>query len=187
MTPKRSRWASMNAQISGAAGRAPARKTRRGSQDLDGALQLAHLAPQLADLLRRLRGQLRADAPHRRRPWRSHLRSVSRLIPSRLVTALIAAYPRSACSPTSRTAPGLSVLVVLDWHERDILPTLGRICEIQGGSHCVPARGTCRRAWSCRLSSGPLVVGGGSGWRGSPRGGPSRRAWTQPGPLGRGA
>ncbi|SRR5208283_3159103 len=51
----------MNAQINGAAGRAPARKTRRRRQDLDRPLQLVHLALELADLPRSLRA-------HPRRP-----------------------------------------------------------------------------------------------------------------------
>jgi len=62
--------------------------------------------------------------------------------PSRPATALIAAYSESQSAACSRTQPdrlGLRVLVILDWHERDILPNLGKMSEIRDGS---PVPGT---------------------------------------------
>ena len=80
----------MNAQISGAAGRAPREETRGRRQDLDRALQLGHLAPQLADLPGGLESP--GAPPSSTAACRIHLRSVSALIPSRRATAVIAAY-----------------------------------------------------------------------------------------------
>jgi hypothetical protein len=66
-------------------------KTRGRLQDLDGALQLGVLALQLADLPAVFVGTPGAW-PASTSAWRSHLRSVSALIPSRPAIARIAAY-----------------------------------------------------------------------------------------------
>src|SRR5258708_15519807 len=90
-TPKRSRWASMNWQITGAAGRAPARRkpTRRAGSMVRSSLPTLRLSSRTS-----LDDSVVTPGawPSSTAAWRIHLRSVSALIPSRPATALIAAY-----------------------------------------------------------------------------------------------
>lgn len=69
----------------------PREETRGRLEDLDSLLQLAVLAAKLLDLPSRLAGHPGAW-PSSISAWRTHLRSVSAVIPSRLATAVIAAY-----------------------------------------------------------------------------------------------
>jgi hypothetical protein len=162
----------MNAQINGAAGRAPARKTCRGRENLDRPLQLADLAPQLADLPGGLRGHPRrlplidsslAQPPAQR--LRAHPQPPGhrgdRRVLRRVIAGVLAHQPDRL---------GLRVLVVPDWHERAILPKVGSMHETRDGSRLslagsrVLARQWCpaakRPPQSWPVASGdPLGVG----------------------------
>jgi hypothetical protein len=125
----------------------PREETRGRLEDLDSSLQLAVLALKLPDLP----GRLAAD-PGRlalvylgladplaqrlcRHPQPPCHRGDRRIL-RRIITSVLAHQPDRL---------GLGLLVVLDRHERDILPNFGSMHETRDGSHSAPL-GLCARA-----------------------------------------
>src|SRR6516165_9528906 len=114
----------------------PREETRGRLEDLDGLLQLAVLAAKLTDLPGSLAGHpgrlalvyLRLADPLTQR-LRRHPQPLGyrgdRRVPRRVITSVLAHQP-------DRLGPGL--LVVLDRHERDILPNFGSMHETRDGS-----------------------------------------------------
>jgi len=73
--------------------------------------------------------------------WRSHLRSVSALIPKRPATAVIAAYSDGyspACSRTRRIAFALVSWLYLTGMNVTSFPNSGSMHEIRSGSNSCP-------------------------------------------------
>src|SRR5207244_2528276 len=114
-------------------------ETRGRIEDLDGLLQLAVLALKLMDLPGRLAGHsgrltlvylgLADPLPQRLRCYpQPPCHRGDRRILRRVITSVLAHQP---------DRPGLGLLVVLDRHERDILPNFGSTHETRDGSMIV--------------------------------------------------